>query len=94
MHHPGESDFMMADAFRAAGFKTGAIVTPISYLKFSAAWNSTWHWDETLGHLEIAFNAAPPPGLRVQIPKPLQGPRARQLQRMRRVQRMRTPCTR
>ncbi len=25
MHHPSDTDFMMADAFRAAGFKTGAV---------------------------------------------------------------------
>ena len=38
---------------------TGAVVTPISYVKFSAAYGGTFHWDESLGHVEVAFNMAP-----------------------------------
>ena len=42
------------------GFRdSDAVVTPISYLKFSATYSGTYAWHDTLSHLEAAFNIGP-----------------------------------
>ena len=48
-------DFDEAIGFRDAG----AVVTPISYLKFSATYSGTLAWDEALSHFEASFNLGP-----------------------------------
>ena len=37
----------------------GAVVTPISYLKFSATYSGTYTWHESLSHFEASFNLGP-----------------------------------
>ena len=42
------------------GFKEGgAVITPISYLKFSATYSATFAWREQLTHVEAAFELGP-----------------------------------
>ena len=48
------------DFDEAIGFRgTGAVVTPVSYLKFSATYSGTLAWREALSHFEAAFNLGP-----------------------------------
>ncbi|MBK8958920.1 MAG: ShlB/FhaC/HecB family hemolysin secretion/activation protein [Proteobacteria bacterium] len=37
----------------------GTVVTPISYLKFSAAYSGTYAWHQQLSHVEAVFNLGP-----------------------------------